>query len=192
MQWAAIIRPRAGAAASIRAWDDDVVRVGFLAPSTLGALIDVLSPITGDQDCFHALWEGWGWVDGSGVRVFAVGDGGVRPGPTPLPGVSAHVWVLPRLRLPHRNYLLFRGPLQAALNMGWEGSPGGFEPQSPSLLWPADRRWCVGTEIDFDSTIVGGPAELINAVLAAPGLDAWRVHPDDDLTVHADRLNSSP
>jgi hypothetical protein len=162
---------------------DGDVRVGSLAPPALSALIDVLAPATGEQDCFHALWEGWGWVDGLGVRLFSVRDDGrVMPEPVPSPGVSPEVWVLPRLRLPGRDYLLFRGPLQAALHMGWQATAEWFQPQSPSLLWPADHSWCVGTEIDFDSTLVGGSAGLISAVLAAPGLDTWPVGPDDDLT----------
>jgi hypothetical protein len=103
--------------------------------------------------------------------------------------VSADVRALPRLRLPHRNYLLFRGPLSAALDMGWHWPPIGFEPQSPSLLWPANQSWCVSTEIDFDSTLVGGTEDLINAILTATGLDAWPVEPDDDLTAFADVLN---
>jgi hypothetical protein len=195
MQWATIATPTADAEVATSPsglWDDGDVRVGSLAPSALSALIDVLTPATGGQDCFHALWEGWGWVDGSGVKVLTpTDDGRVEPGPLVERGVSAGVWALPRLRLPDRDYLLFRGPLSAALDMGWEGSPGGFELQSPSLLWPADHSWCVSTEIDFDSTLVGGSPELVSAVLAAPGLDAWPVGPDDDLTAFADPPNSS-
>jgi hypothetical protein len=74
--------------------------------------------------------------------------------------------------------------------MGWRGSPSGFEPQSPSLLWPANHSWCVSTEIDFDSALVGGSEAPISAVLTAPGLDAWPVEPDDDLTAFADLPNS--
>jgi hypothetical protein len=169
MQWGAITRPTADAAlgtAPSGVWDDGDVRVGSLAPPALRTLIDVLAPVTGAQDCFHALWDGWGWVDGSGVA-------------------------LPRLRLPGRDYLVFRGLLQAALNMGWHGSPTGFQPQSPSLLWPTDHSWCIGTEIDFDSTLVGGSADLVGAVRTTPGLEAWPVEPDDDLTASGDRLNSS-
>jgi hypothetical protein len=194
MQWAAIATPTAGAevaTGSSGLWDDGDVQVGSLAPSALRALIDVLAPATGGQDCFHALWEGWGWVDGSGVIAFSFSDdGSIEPAPAPEPGVSAKVWALPRLRLPHRDYLLFRGPLQAALEMGWQGSSLGFEPQSPSLLWPADHSWCVSTEIDFDSTLVGGSKDLISAILTAPGLDAWPVDPDGDLTQFADLPNS--
>ena len=190
MQWAAIATPSAGAEVATSPsglWDDGDVRGGSLAPWALTALIDVLAPATGGQDCFHALWEGWGWVDGSGVKVLTLtDDGGVERGPAIEPGVSTEIWARPRLRLPHRDYQLFRGPLRAALDMGWEGSPGGFEPQSPSLLWPADRSWCMSTEIDFDSTLVGGSAELVTAVLTASALDAWPVEPDDDLTAFAD------
>jgi hypothetical protein len=195
MQWAAITTPTAGAEVASSPsgrWDDGVVRVGDLAPSALSALLDVLAPVTGGQDCFHALWEGWGWVDGSGVAVSVLSDEGrIEPGPAPEPGVSAEVPVLPRLCLPHREYLLFRGRPRAALDMGWQGSAHGFAPQSPSLFWPADRSWCVGTEIDFDSTLVGGSEDLVNAVLAAPGLDAWPVGPADDLSAVGDRPNSS-
>jgi hypothetical protein len=195
MQWAAIATPTAGAevvTAPSGRWDGGDVQVGALAPASLSALIDVLAPATGRQVCFHALWEGWGWVDGAGVKVVCAGDGRpVEPAPALQPGVSAEVWALPRLRLPHRDYLLFRGPLRAALDMGWQGSPGGFEPQSPSLFWPADHSWCVSTEVDFDSTLVAGSEDLVNAVLVAPGLDAWPVEPDDDLTVFGDLANAS-
>jgi hypothetical protein len=195
MQWAAITAPTAEVkftTAPSGVWDDGDVQVGRLSPPALSALIDVLAPAAGTQDCFHALWEGWGWVDGSGVSVLSISDDGrIEPAPAPEPGVSAEVWALPRLRLPNRDYLLFCGPLQAALDMGWHGSPSGFEPQSPSLFWPGDHSWCVSTEIDFDSTLVGGSAEVVNAILAAPGLDAGPVEPDDDLTAFADLLNSS-
>jgi hypothetical protein len=195
MQWVAIATPTAAAklsAAPSDRWDDGDVQVGSLAPSALRALIDVLAPATGSQDCFHALWEGWGWVDGSGVQALSASDDGrIEPAPAPEPGVSAEVWTLPRLRLPHRDYLLFRGPLQAARDMGWQVSLSRFEPQSPSLLWPADHSWCVSTEIDFDSTLVGGPEDLLSAMLTTPGLDTWSIEPEDDLTYLADLPNSS-
>jgi hypothetical protein len=49
------------------------------------------------------------------------------------------------------------------------------------LFWPTDRSWCVATEVDFDSTLVGGDADLIAAILAEPDLETWAVEPDDDL-----------
>ena len=119
MQWAAIATPTAWSEVPTTPsgrWDGGDVRVGTLAPASLGALINALAPTTDRQDCFHALWEGWGWVDGAGVKVVSAGDGrSAESAPVPEPGVSAEVRALPRLRLPHRAYLLFRGPLRAAL-----------------------------------------------------------------------------
>jgi hypothetical protein len=181
MQWTAI--------APEHSWTGGTPRVGHLEPAALRALTGVLTPATGGQECFHALWDGWGWIDGAGWRALTTHG---RAEPTLEPGVAADVRAIPRLRLPLRDYLLYRGPLTAAARLGWHDSAFGFEPQSPSLLWPADHTWCVATEIDFDSTLVGGPADLIGAVLAAPGLDAWPIEPDADLTKFADLLNSVP
>ena len=93
------------------------------------------------------------------------------------------------LELPGRNHLVFRGPLRAALRLGHQVTEW-FLPQSPSLLWPADRSWCLGTEIDVDSTLVGGPQELVDALRQAPGLEVWPVEPGDDLTVGGDTVNA--
>jgi hypothetical protein len=113
------------------------------------------------------------------------------PASAPLPGVTPEVWQGPRLRLPGREYLLFRGPLSAALRMGCQVDATWFDPQSPSLLWPQDHSWCLATEIDFDSTLVAGSPDLIKAILAASGLEAWRVQEDDDLTAFADVINAA-
>jgi hypothetical protein len=56
-------------------------------------------------------------------------------------------------------------------------------------MWPGDRAWFVASEIDFDSTLVGGSAGLIEAILETPELDAWPLGPDDSLTYDADRIN---
>lgn len=96
----------------------------------------------------------------------------------------------PRLSLPGRNHLLFTGPLLTALDMGDQVTDDWFDPQSPNLLWPADRSWCVASEIDVDSTLVAGPVEMVEAVLAASALEAWAVHEDDDLSAFADHLNA--
>jgi hypothetical protein len=67
-----------------------------------------------------------------------------------------------------------------------------FLPQSPNLFWPADRAWCVASEIDFDSTLVGGTTELIQAILRGPAFDSWPVQPDDSLAADADLVNPVP
>ena len=111
--------------------------------------------------------------------------GGAADGPRHVPpAFPPEVLHGPRLRLPNRDYLLFSGPLRAGAGLGdprWR--------QSPNLCWPADRSWCVATEIDFDSTLVGGPVELVHDVLAHPELEAWPVDPGDSLAWDADLVN---
>ena len=53
---------------------------------------------------------------------------------------------------------------------------------APNLWWPADRSWCVATEIDLAWTYVGGPAGLIEAVLGDERIEALPAGPGDPLT----------
>ncbi len=50
----------------------------------------------------------------------------------------------------------------------------------------------MASEIDFDSTLVGGSTQLIDDVLQSPALDSWPVQPDDSLAADADRVNPVP
>lgn len=197
-QWRAIAAPAPGVDLPVSReglWDNVSVDEGNLAPRSLAALVDVLDPATGDQPCYHALWEGFGWLTGAWSFVVAVeGDPGEPPPPrpqaAPVPAALLQALQAPRLRLPGRDHLLFTGPLRAALAVGHQVTADWFVPQSPTLLWPADRSWCVVSEIDLDSTLVAGPQVLVDAVLAAPGLESWAVEPDDDLGWFADRVNT--
>jgi hypothetical protein len=87
---------------------------------------------------------------------------------------------------------LVTGPLPAAMQLGWREGHDWFSLQSPNRFWPADLAWCVATEIDFDSTLIGGSAQLIEQVLAEPALDAWPVNPDDSLAADGDHINLVP
>ncbi|TFV51996.1 hypothetical protein [Blastococcus sp. TF02A-35] len=58
--------------------------------------------------------------------------------------------------------------------------------QGPKAPAPADRGRLVVTEVDVDQTSVGGPAELVEAVLRAPELEAWPVRPGEELTHDGD------
>lgn len=64
-------------------------------------------------------------------------------------------------------------------------------PPATDLLWPADHSWCVSTEIDSESTLVGGSKDLNSAMLTTPGLDAWPDEPDDDLAASTESPNTS-
>lgn len=194
MQWHSITRTRYAAndRRTQLSWDGPAPAEGDLTPGALEALLAVLAPFTSEQNCYFAIWEGWGWVTGAGVAVMSASSdqNAAWPGVThPEPGVPPAALAAPRLRHPHRDYVLFQGPLAAATRIGHPVAEVWPLPQSPSLMWPADRSWCVATEVDFDSTLVAGSADLVEAVLSATALEAWPVRPHADLGLRADLVN---
>jgi hypothetical protein len=82
--------------------------------------------------------------------------------------------------LPNRDYLLFRGPLAKA--EGWE--------DGPNIWWPDDHAWCVASEIDLPYTYVGGPQELIDAIIEHPAIEALPAKLTDGITHSSDIVNS--
>jgi hypothetical protein len=105
-----------------------------------------------------------------------------------------------RLRLPGRDYVLFRGDVSELAHPEWvlhvpwrdrESEEHGLPPSAhaPGILWPADRAWVSVTEVDFDSTIVGGTDELIRALCADPRLEALPIRAGADLSWDADEVN---
>ena len=104
------------------------------------------------------------------------------------------------LSLPNREHVLFEGDLRVFTDADWpdavpwaDPDPGGagFEPvaQSPALLWPAARTWVLVTDVDQDSTVVGGPASVIAGLCADPGIEALPIPADADLRWDADEVN---
>lgn len=176
---------------------------GNLPQPTLAALCQILASHTTTADrCLFCLWEGWGWVQGRPAvaamwrldRGEPWPEGAARPigrlhGLHRRTRTAAVTPTGPRVRLPERNYLLFEGPLDAASEMGWWPTEQLFDPQSPNLFWPADHAWCVATEIDLDSTYVGGSTELIADLLADDRLEALPAEMTDDVTAGSDEVN---
>lgn len=149
---------------------------------------------TTPDDCWFGAWVGWG--DGR------------------FPDSA------PRFTLPAREYFLLRGPVEAIEDSVAGGTGGGtaglyrrrFHPfrrrhpvtaappsaeshhryQSASLWWPDDRAWFVATEIDLNSTYVGGSDATVAAILASPDLEASSVAPDDPIDFSSDSLNPPP
>lgn len=169
---------------------------GTLPPNPLAELRDVLAPRTTAVDCcYFAVWEGWGDLNGSSwvTTIYTDDVTGAVTGHSveQLPrAFTSTEWTATRLTLPGRDYLLLEGPLSAVV--GFAQGEGRLDDltRSPNLWWPADRAWCVASEIDYDSTLVGGDAATIAAVLAAPGLEAWPIEPDDVLWSDSDHVNT--
>jgi hypothetical protein len=192
MQWHALV----GSADALNfrgsLWPGGSPERGNLAKPELQALCELLAGHTADpQRCFAGIWIGWGWVEGTLIDHL---DPALHGPPVPRPW-SEEQHRQRRQLLWHpvgREYVVVSGPLSAMPVLAEPDAWGSVWPQSPNLLWPADRSWCLASEIDFDSTLVGGTEALIGALLDAPGLDSWRVGPGDSLTYDADLVNEVP
>lgn len=180
MQWHALVGSPDSLDFTGSLWCGGPPERGDLAPAPFAALCDLLAAHThSPEECFFGVWEGWAWA-----------REGVVPRSEPIPAAfTEQERDRARLVLPGREYTLLAGPLSAASQIGDPHGLQGFEPHSPNLLWPADRTWFVATEVDFDSTLVGGTYDLIQAILDCQALDAWSVEPDSSLAYDADKVN---
>jgi hypothetical protein len=148
------------------------------------------------DDCWFCVWDGFGWDTASASA--ALTETGRPPLNLQGPGrdpVPRPVREGPRVHLPHRDYLLYSGPAEDAIALAAVAGTGG---QCPNIWWPADRAWCVASEIDLQWTYLGGPRELIGAVLADDRIEVLPAAPDDPVsrvedwvTAWADQLADS-
>jgi hypothetical protein len=58
-----------------------------------------------------------------------------------------------------------------------------------SAWWPDDRRWCVSTDIDFDSTYIGASRSCAVDLLDEARLETFRVAISDDAAADSDVIN---
>ena len=131
---------------------------GELPDAELKILAQLLQGFTLSPNLYY-----FGFWDGYGHAAF---DPGLRS--------------LPKFGISDRCYYLFSGNLDPA--------PAGkaFHFMPPTYWWPADRAWCVYTDIDATDTFIGGSAACIEAVLNHPELEALpitleaRVYGDGD------------
>jgi hypothetical protein len=180
-----------------REWPGGDPMEGRLDPDQLAAIVGVLRGFTDPDAITAAFWEGSSWQGGMRLILHAGRRPWWRRRPRPQPtdpDVDPAVLAGPKLELPQRAYLVFAGALDdvaalASRTATADVSPFRPDGRTPSLLWPDDRTWCVGTEVDFDSTLVGGGRALIDAILADPALEAFEVGPDDSLAYDADPVN---
>ena len=148
---------------------------GSLPDITLRDLVDFLSGWTElDEPCWFCMWDGNGlwWKGAHGVLT----DGSVE--------VVAHEWLIdderdrvlratPTAGTAQRKYFLMRGVRPSA--------PGLLDAagDSPNLWWPEGRAWLISTEVDGFSTYVGGPVDLVAALIASGAVEAFPASLDD-------------
>ncbi|GGC93329.1 hypothetical protein GCM10011512_20450 [Tersicoccus solisilvae] len=205
-QWAAITGNADGFATLPDGRSLGQTRDGHLPPEQLAALVRLL-PTTTPDDLTVAIWSGWGEFNVGGRSVMFFPPDSSRSEERRAEeawyrerngAVSPEVFDAVHrqrglLELPNREYVLLATTVDELADPTWPERAGigwtsGDGPM-PALVWPADRAWCIGSEIDFDSTLVGGTAEAIAAVAQSETLEALVVHPEDDLGAFADHVN---
>jgi hypothetical protein len=153
-------------------WRSQGPREGRLYLPDAEALAETLRSFTASPEaCFFGLWDGYGF---NGVPLAPRGSPPAAPLPDPI---SEKIRQGPLLRLPNRDYLLYTGPVEAitaSADMGYG--------QTANLAWPADRAWCVASEIDLAWTYVGGSEALVERILADERIEALPADPDNPLT----------
>jgi hypothetical protein len=169
------------------AWSGSEPATGSLERDLLALLLEALADHTlAPEKAFLGIWIGMSWG-----TTYAVPQGAAPPPENEFHSTDdlsfafpAEQVARPRLVLPGREYTVLAGPLEAGtLVERWHS------PSSPNLIWPADRSWFVASEIDFDSTLVGGSEKLAERILDDHHLEAFLVRPGDLLTWNADKIN---
>jgi hypothetical protein len=135
---------------------------GSLPPEVARPLRHVLASYTTTAArCWFAVWEGFGCF-------------------------SAEVQSSPSFEIPGRQLHLFWASIEAIEASFCESR---FYHQSANLWWPDDQARCVATEIDFMTTYVAGPEEVIAALMARADLEVDLVEPSDGVTWASDTIN---
>jgi hypothetical protein len=158
---------------------DEVPQRGSLPLRLTRRLGDALASFTRTPErCWCAMWEG----DGDMV--------GLRSDER-----------LPRLAMRGRGMILASGPLARVTEKSFDdgfvtlaGEDGIDDDlyQSPSLWWPDDRAWCVATDVDLQTTYLGGSHELVEHLLNDAQLEVMRASAAQDVSLEADTVNPTP
>ncbi|NMM91751.1 hypothetical protein B2J88_46980 [Rhodococcus sp. SRB_17] len=170
-------------------WDGDEPEVGSIDQPDNQRLLDLLGHHTNSpENLYFALWDGWGFLRAGATAQYATGVRRFFSRPVPVAPMASRLIDGPHMRHPGRDYVVLSGSLREASTI-----PDiiGARPGRPSanLVWPQDHSWCVATEVDFDSTLVGCSCEAANAILACSDLEAFPINPDDSLQYDADLVN---
>lgn len=166
---------------------------GHLDAARLDALVAVLARhTTTADDCYFALWEGYGDIHGGEATSFLTAFSGPtkwpgriftqeKPKAPPPPAFPPHVMDGPLLEINGEQHFLFAGALADAGQWGaatWgNGVPRGIN--SPNLIWPRDHAWFVTTSIEGTWTGIGGTSLLIEELLQERRLEVVRQRYDD-------------
>jgi hypothetical protein len=177
---------------------DQAPSTGELPCEVVQRLALILAEHTDDPGrSFFGVWEGWGVP--RPAFVFRSGPNEVEQRAREVFDAEVVAWralleSAASLQVPNRPMHLLQGPLVAVEDFYERyGGPSSLCLRNPpSLWWPADESWCVGTDIDLMTTYVGGSRGAIEALLADGQLEVLPVHDDQRVTWDADTINPLP
>ena len=133
---------------------------------------NLISFTTTSDDCFYALWNGYG-IDFKENQAELFVKLNEEAKQVPLPADQSRYLPFP---LP-RQYTLFRETLLDSLNLNFN-DPDWHGRQRPNWAWPSDRSWIYFNEIDFEVTLLAGSEELISAIEQNPLYKTERFSPE--------------
>lgn len=191
-------------------WAVGQAEEGRLPAELLAALTGPLARNTRTPELLTAaFWIGWGELhDGAHMTLVLMAEGGDPEAVARerarveaelreerrraiAPAVREAIDRGPFFDWPGREMLLCSTSLGELADPTWPAH-AGVAGLTPQLLWPADRRWVVASEIDWDSTIVAGSRALIDEVLADEAFESYEVDEASDLTWDGDTINPRP
>lgn len=168
-------------------WEGTRPRTGSLDAAQLLAFCDILSQTSATAPLWLGVWDGWGNLPTSWRTAPTIKQNGrayylfTRL----LAGVVEFSMSLAALGLEESQ--VWAAPV---MQVGAEVGITSIRVQSPNQWWPDDHSWFVASEVDFDSTIVGGTETLIERIIVDERLEAVRVNPSSDLTAAGDHINT--
>ena len=153
---------------------------GSLDEDVAITLADFLTDFTSTPgQSYFGVWEGYGWYNPGAVAMLST-SGGVPLIP-PEEVITAR-----RLKGVDRNYLLYEGQLSSIRSFfshRWGNAP--------NIWWPRDHSWFVSTDIDLDSTYVGGTEACVEGLLRHTSLEVLKTAPGAPVYMTADTINLS-
>lgn len=187
------------------AWDGEAPTGDGLPATDLAAMAEIISRHAGSE-AYLGLWDGYAFIrGGDAVEVLGADEPVADPETAQReallreqlkqPAFSAEVLDGDKLEIGpegYRSYYLFSGSLEDVASPLWKSGQGFAERQAPNLAWGTDRSWMLSTELYEDSTIIGGPAELIRELCQDQRLEARVITLDTDLGINGDRINPAP
>jgi hypothetical protein len=140
---------------------------GTLSRDEATALARLLREFAPSDRALFCLWDGFGFLSDQGSAWLTKRRGRlselIKRWRSSRRSTRALSWekAIPLVRTQARAYLMYEGSLDAVANFTHMGG----QYQSPNIWWPEDRAWCVASEIDLRSSLVGCSAACAETLL---------------------------